>query len=369
MQELLCSGRCLIFTPTQIYWRCQCATYLEELALETTNSTSLEIFHYMASFRFPTHELNRYEYFRLYTNLLQAYLQRQLSFQSDRLNAFSGICARLSTIQDDRYIWGLPQSQFSRSLGWEFIRGQHSKHDSRTKIVDSNGTVQEIPFPSWSWTAWETTQNTPYFSFHRSKSWDAEFAWRQRVQGTDKWHRDGNEFHPVVDFWIADEDGMIVPIDEPGTHGRWIDTYDTEHRLCWQGSEREIPDALVQLDRTAPQRRPGVLYFWTSVVTMKLGSREGPVPVHVLTPEPVTQCLEMRELEKRAEEDTGADIMLGFVVVSRTDELKAENPVKGLLVLTVQWRDGIAYSLGSRMVKENRWVALEKREWEFVILG
>jgi hypothetical protein len=123
MQEQLCSGRALVFTETQVYWRCNRATWLEELALESAASTNLEIFHWGGSSRFPTHVLNKHEYFRLYQHLLRYYLQRRLSFQSDRLNAFSGICGRLSAIQDDVFLWGLPQSQFSRCLGWELIRG------------------------------------------------------------------------------------------------------------------------------------------------------------------------------------------------------------------------------------------------------
>lgn len=106
MQEQLCSGRALILAETQVYWKCNFSSWLEELALESAGSTNLEIFHYGGSFRFPTHVLSKHEYFPLYRHLLMYYLQRRLSFLSDRLNAFSGICSRLSAIQDDIFYLG-----------------------------------------------------------------------------------------------------------------------------------------------------------------------------------------------------------------------------------------------------------------------
>jgi hypothetical protein len=224
MQEQLCSGRALVLTETQVYWKCNRATWLEEIALESAGSTNLEIFHHGGSSRFPTHVLNKHEYFRLYQRLLKYYLQRRLSYQSDRLNAFSGICGRLSAIQDDVFVWGLPQSQFSRCLGWEIIRGQHVKHNAVTKHVNSDGTVQEVPFPSWSWAAWDYGDVTPWFDFHGSATWDTGPTLKQPVQGQDAWHCSGNEFHPVVDFWICNHLGMLVPVDEPGTHSHWVDT-------------------------------------------------------------------------------------------------------------------------------------------------
>lgn len=99
------------------------------------------------------------------------------------------------------------------------------------KLVTANDMVQEVPFPSWSWVASDIRDITPWFDFHRSTNWQTRPTFRQRVQGEDTWHCSGNEFHPIVDFRVSDHSGMLVPIDEPGTHGRWTDTYDTEHRF------------------------------------------------------------------------------------------------------------------------------------------
>lgn len=335
MQELLCSGRCLIFSDLQVYWRCHGAVWLEELALETAGSTDLEILPNAASAGFPDRILDRYEYFRLYERLVGFYLHRQLSYRSDMINAFSGICARLSAIHDDRFVWGLPESQFSRSLGW-YIYGAQARHDSSTDVAAANGIVRTVPFPSWSWAAWTNTEIGPWLNFVLSSRW-------YDVHPSQE-HRSGQEFHPVVDFWTADEFGLIVPIDEPGTHGRWCDTFDTDHRFPWQGSERSLPEYLCDTSILMAQRRPGLLYFWTSVA----------FSVHA------------KDLYTRPRErDT--DVRCDLLVVARTDELKSR--AKSLVLLEVEWDDGIAYRVRSRLVKEYRWEALPQKQWKFVSLG
>lgn len=369
MQELLCSGRCLILTETQMYWKCQAATLLEELALEKAKSSNLEILHYAAHFRFPDHELNRHEYFWLYENLLKFYIQRRLSFQSDRLNGFAGICARLSTIQSDVFIWGHPQSQFSRSLGWEFYPSNHFRHNARSSLAGPDRSMQQVAFPSWSWTAWLMENSIPYFSFHDSQTWASNFAREQRVRFNRAWHPNGNEFHPVVDFWLTDDRGVIVPILEPGTHGGWLDTFDTDHRLPWQGDERALPDGLLGLGATTKLRRPGLLYFWTSVATLKLRNESQRYTTSLLMPPVHSQCKELREVNQKAQGDGIDGLTLDFAVVCRTDELNRPKNTRMLIILTIQWEDGVAHCLGSQLVKETDWMALEERRWDLVILG
>ncbi|KAL5114990.1 hypothetical protein ACEQ8H_007099 [Pleosporales sp. CAS-2024a] len=323
MQEQLCSGRSLIITATQAYWKCNTATFLEEVSLERVRATNLEIFHYGSSFRFPTHALNKHGFFRLYSRILASYLQRDMSYLSDRLNAFTGICARLCAIQDDSFLWGIPQSQFSRCLGWQFAHGTLMRHDGQAKI---------------------------------------------RLRGAYDWHPSGNEFHPVVDFWICNHDALVVPVDEPGMHGHEVDTFDTDFRLAWQGHERRVCDYITALHGGERLRTPGLLYFWSSVVRMR-PSRLATTLVQVLLPPQETRCIELRELVEGGRVHGTQCEDVGFVVVARTDELRAERPEKSLLVLTVRWDHGVAYALGSAMVKEGTWMARSDRQWEFVVMG
>jgi hypothetical protein len=87
-----------------------------------------------------------------------------------------------------------------------------------------------------------------------------------------------------------------------------------------------------------------------------------------LLPQSQTRCLELEKILSQNPNTVEAQ-SLCVIVVSRTDELMAQNSAKSLLVLTVEWKGGIAYYLGSKLVKEHHWVALEDRQWQFVILG
>ncbi|CAN9279284.1 unnamed protein product [Alternaria alternata] len=265
MQEFQFSGRCLIFTKSQVYWRGQRAVWLEEIALEDTNSTDLDIYDY-AIVSFPHHVLDKYNYFELYRRSLAQYVRRHLSFQSDLINAFSGICGRLSAIHNDRFFWGLPQSQFSRSLGWEYVTTKYSGNQARTKISTGSGTTQEVAFPTWSWAVWSSALagTTLYLSFVQSDQFSKH--WQDPTGG--------HEFVPVIDFWISDESGRIVPILEPGTHSSsQSDANTMSPHFQWQGSEMVLPEVLTRWNTTSTHRRPGLLYFWTSVVSVDIGDK------------------------------------------------------------------------------------------------
>ncbi|KAH7079381.1 hypothetical protein BKA63DRAFT_376843, partial [Paraphoma chrysanthemicola] len=74
-------------------------------------------------------------YREIHLELLEVYLKRVLSFESDILNAFSGILSAQESVLGEFY-WGLPLSLFVRSL----LHRLRYAHDFR------------IGFPSWSWT-------------------------------------------------------------------------------------------------------------------------------------------------------------------------------------------------------------------------
>lgn len=353
MQEFLFSGRCLIFTKSQVYWRCQRAVWLEEIALEDTNSTDLDIYDY-ARVSFPQHVLDKYDYFELYRRTLAQYVQRNLSYQSDLINAFSGICGRLSAIHDDRFFWGLPQSQFSRSLGWEYGTTKHARNHVRTKIPTRSGTTQEVAFPTWSWAAWSSALagTTLYLSFNGNNTFSKE---KELIIG--------NKFLPVVDFWIADEAGRVVPILEPGTHcSSESDVNAVPPRFQWQGSEKVLPEVLTRYDTTSTHRRPGLLYFWTSVVSMNINS---PGSIYI---SPLDASNELEELLRKKRENPEIEIIRDAVVVGRTDEAEQDG-IKALLILWVEWSEGIAYRLGCQLVRERVWLACQNRQWRFITLG
>ena len=355
MQEIICSSRCLIFTDHQVYWRCQSAVWLEEIALESAASTDLEILPLAVRDRFPSKKLNYHKYFQFFADLLGNYMRRQLTFQSDTLNAFSGLCNRISAIQDDRFFWGLPESQFSRSLAWS-LHSKACRNHAGMAVIAANGPVL---FPSWSWAAWNSIDSKPWINFERSDSWHL-------VNGPE-YHEgpSGHEFQPVIDFWIRDVSGRILPIKESATYPlSKTDASNATHRLPWQGLERVLPHSLSDATNSGLQR-PGLLFFWTSVLTLNLADEKDAELA------PVVEFDETRRTWQQGDHSTDEQgtFSVDYVVLCRTAETRSEFMKKNLLILMVQWQDGIAYRLGSGIQREESWLAYSNRRWKLVVLG
>jgi hypothetical protein len=143
-QEQLLSVRCLIFTEHQVYWQCRSCTIEEEYGLVfelggKTGPTS------ETNFIFNPHERQKYEV------AVQAYTKRTLSFHSDALNAFEGICNviseenirnRHSLSEGGRSVVGIPRTKnhLVRALLWDWVHVASKR--------------PEGGFPHWSWLSW-----------------------------------------------------------------------------------------------------------------------------------------------------------------------------------------------------------------------
>jgi hypothetical protein len=105
----------------------------------------------------------RQNYETVHWNLLNNYLGRQLSYDTDILAAFSGVLnAEGATIGPS--FWGLPCNILARALFWETNNvsiiqpGQHYFKSSEFSMVRRDG------FPSWSWTGWKISKNEMFSS-------------------------------------------------------------------------------------------------------------------------------------------------------------------------------------------------------------
>lgn len=139
-QEELLSRRQMIFTDEQIWWRCSCATWCEESQLETEDHVGF----LLTDQAVVPHLKDRYSKLKPkhYFDLVSKYAQRQLSYASDALNAFSGILSMLSDYSHEKFLWGLMNSTFERQLYWV----------GKAKM---RNVPQKGYFPTWSWVAWE----------------------------------------------------------------------------------------------------------------------------------------------------------------------------------------------------------------------
>lgn len=151
-QELLLSRRILCFTRQEVFFSCNSGTYCESVCLEDgsdvplkgLNSTLIERFQ---SFKTtPISEtkspaLRMSGYWKL-LELLSLFVTRHLTYESDCLNAFTGI---LNNDQDviGLTLWGLPIDILAKALLW-----------TPNDFTDGYVIQRRDPFPSWSWTGW-----------------------------------------------------------------------------------------------------------------------------------------------------------------------------------------------------------------------
>jgi hypothetical protein len=134
-QELLLSARCLNFLETHVEWLCRCTDWFEQLDFEHLNLNC------------KRRKISSEQQFRPdisdYYDFVQEYTRPNLTFETDIINAFTGIMAAI----DDEFFWDISYSRFCQSLPWA-VQGvpSKSKPDQRRDCG--------LSIPRWSWLSW-----------------------------------------------------------------------------------------------------------------------------------------------------------------------------------------------------------------------
>ncbi len=123
-QEKLLSPRCIVLGSNQMHWECLEASYCEETEFETLSNGTYpalgqikSLFSWDLIRRPKEKQINFYlGFYSQYSKLLSSYNCRELSFDSDALNAFQGILNTLSDRTGVQFLWGLPSSLFEQNL-------------------------------------------------------------------------------------------------------------------------------------------------------------------------------------------------------------------------------------------------------------
>ena len=138
-QEDVLSQRQLVFTGEQVWWRCRCATWCEQLKLESQDQVGFLLADYVPR----VFSRDQYTDMTLskYSPLVADYARRQLTFAFDALNAFLGILSTLTDYSGEKFLWGHMLSHFERQLYWV-------GHSS------PRAPPQYGYFPTWSWVGW-----------------------------------------------------------------------------------------------------------------------------------------------------------------------------------------------------------------------
>lgn len=134
-QERLMSPRCLYITEYQVYFNCPQLLFQEDLGgisySRATNSVQSPLVNvWDATMR------------KHYFDYVMDYTSREFSYESDVLNAFTGVSNVLASHMQTDFYFGLPEKHLLRAMLWE-----HIEHRQRRQ-----GAPPEIP--SWSWATW-----------------------------------------------------------------------------------------------------------------------------------------------------------------------------------------------------------------------
>ena len=148
-QERILSRRCFYFTDSQVYFQCRSSICREDIfgeysqnqliASGATNPLEMDVS--------PTDGEGRL--FNIYQNMVKSYNRRELSYQSDALNAFSGIISVLQKRFGWRFLSALPEDVFHLSLLWRPMVSSSPRYVNIAETLGHPSTV----FPSWCWTS------------------------------------------------------------------------------------------------------------------------------------------------------------------------------------------------------------------------
>jgi hypothetical protein len=152
LQEDLLSWRTLIYAENQMLWRCSCRHVWENGQCEDEDAASGNGSHGLNYYRNPACETPQSDardttkcldkIFRDWYGLVGTYSKRQLTRNSDKLPAISGIARRMQPWIGDSYCAGMWRSDFVFGLIWAW---------NGAKAHTLNEQILSFNFPSWNW--------------------------------------------------------------------------------------------------------------------------------------------------------------------------------------------------------------------------
>ena len=374
LQEGAFSRRGLFFTSKQMHWRCLKAHWCEETTRETT------IFHDLGRSedgwgKFSELQLaltpttrSDPEFFDL---MLSVYTFRHLTFQGDTLNAFAGITQAITDDTGRQFIWGLSVRRFSSSLAWSLMKrgpmliqsSDYRRNESFHQVRRRDGTVVNVPFPSWSWAGWE-------MGYYVSRI--------QQPIDTD-------DLRPEIYFYVDNGEDILSQIPEQGGNGQSYNFVDrltvldkySNFRARWmekpttiEGSQQPAMTAVVNTSVCLNQ-----LVFWTSCASVSFQvPLQRPSPDYTQDGDVIKsgkfgkQTLskgffyESATIEAMPADATSFEVVRDFIIIGRS--LVDPDWLNGLIV---RWDHENASRVGHGNVSEENWIA-SKREWKLVTL-
>ncbi|EEU39260.1 uncharacterized protein NECHADRAFT_82069 [Fusarium vanettenii 77-13-4] len=261
-QEAMLSQRWLIFTPEQVYWECRQATWREDACWELPKwrEKKQTVIYDPA---FDSHLLqdlwnpsSAKSFDMTYQTLVGNYLKRDLTNESDGLDAIGGVLRAVTEVTGFEFLWGLPKEFFAVTIAWPCCLQRPHRRTGRCRIEVGSGdesggvlTTVQACFPSWSWVGWVGDILTEPSDFVGPTA--------------------GLEFYHIVSGDAGEDDLVLkhIPREEKPSQAayepsRWKDP-------VWRGdtgaeiSLKDIPTALL-----VPETQFSLLVLWTSIAEL-----------------------------------------------------------------------------------------------------
>jgi hypothetical protein len=265
-QEQILSSRILVFNDDQVYFKCHNCVWSENSRAETTPT----ICTLLGSSDSPTNLDLKSSGWSLYPDYVGEYSSRQLSYESDAINAMTGILNRISIAMGCRFLHGLPTEAFDISLMFvpKLFQRRHG-------------------FPSYSWAGWKGTKYVePLNMYLTDPRLQSELEEEPDGEGWIEVFTRNSKKVVALNTWIvwyespASESPRFVSIHED-RNDRQADIARRKRRLFESPKGVQIGGDVSQTapnQDVSPLKLPtySVLQFWT--VSVMLVLEKHPVP-------------------------------------------------------------------------------------------
>ncbi|KAH4814367.1 hypothetical protein HBH61_068890 [Parastagonospora nodorum] len=161
-QQRTLSSRCLYFMKEQVYFQCQESIWSKDRFEDIEQDFDLEgaypSLQWMGHFAMAL-ECSK---FSAYAQLVTQYSKRELSYPTDRLNAFSGIISSLDKAWKWKLFAGMPSNSLDQALLW----------GPTAACYRVQSTKMEQYLPSWPWAGCTgKVQFSEFASTHKAQIW------------------------------------------------------------------------------------------------------------------------------------------------------------------------------------------------------
>lgn len=145
LQEFMLSNRIIHFTPSDMVWECHNGTASQDVYRDASEASHFNFrpVLYALDYLEATDEERVEGAYRVWSSILDQFSRRSITFESDRLPAFSGVAARFSRYFPGRYLAGIWEAHLFLGLCWD--------RATRFTRNPQHLALRETFAPSWSW--------------------------------------------------------------------------------------------------------------------------------------------------------------------------------------------------------------------------